>query len=129
MTIYKGYDKIIINSIHFYMCVPGNIKKEDNIMTVSKTAEGSVVTVSVSGRIDSKTAPEFEEQLRSSFDSADKMTVDLADVNYISSAGLRVLLSAHKAMAGKSGLVIKNARKEVMAVFDVTGFSGVLNIE
>ena len=70
-------------------------------MTISKTENGKEVTVSVEGRIDSKTAAEFEKEVRDSFDSFDSMVIDLAKVNYISSAGLRILLTAHKAMSAK----------------------------
>ena len=98
-------------------------------MTISKTENGKEVTVSVEGRIDSKTAPEFEKEVRECFDSFDSMVIDLAQVNYISSAGLRILLTAHKVMSAKEGLKVRNVCKEVMAIFNVTGFSGVLDIK
>lgn len=98
-------------------------------MTISKTENGKEVTVSVEGRIDSKTAPEFEKELKDCFESFDSMVIDLAQVNYISSAGLRILLTAHKAMSAKEGLKVRNVCKEVMAIFNVTGFSGVLDIK
>ena len=98
-------------------------------MTISKTENGKEVTVSVEGRIDSKTAPEFEKELKDCFESFDSMVIDLAQVNYVSSAGLRILLTAHKAMSAKEGLKVRNVCKEVMAIFNVTGFSGVLDIK
>ena len=98
-------------------------------MTISKTENGKEVTVSVEGRIDSKTATEFEKEVRDCFDSFDSMVIDLEKVNYVSSAGLRVLLTAHKTMAAKEGLKVRNVCKEVMAIFNVTGFSGVLDIK
>ena len=98
-------------------------------MTISKTENGKEVTVSVEGRIDSKTAPEFEKKVKDCFESFDSMVIDLAQVNYVSSAGLRILLTAHKAMSAKEGLKVRNVCKEVMAIFNVTGFSGVLDIK
>ncbi|MBR1833010.1 MAG: STAS domain-containing protein [Ruminiclostridium sp.] len=98
-------------------------------MTISKTENGKEVTVSVEGRIDSKTAPEFEKEVKDCFESFDSMVIDLAQVNYVSSAGLRILLTAHKAMSAKEGLKVRNVCKEVMAIFNVTGFSGVLDIK
>ena len=98
-------------------------------MTISKTENGKEVTVSVEGRIDSKIAPEFEKEVKDCFESFDSMVIDLAQVNYVSSAGLRILLTAHKAMSAKEGLKVRNVCKEVMAIFNVTGFSGVLDIK
>ncbi len=98
-------------------------------MTISKTENGKEVTVSVEGRIDSKTAPEFEKEVKDCFESFDSMVIDLAQVNYISSAGLRIILTAHKEMSAKEGLKVRNVCKEVMAIFNVTGFSGVLDIK
>ena len=98
-------------------------------MSISKTENGKEVTVSVEGRIDSKTAPEFEKEVKDCFESFDSMVIDLAQVNYVSSAGLRILLTAHKAMSAKEGLKVRNVCKEVMAIFNVTGFSGVLDIK
>ncbi len=98
-------------------------------MTISKNVNGTETTLKIEGRIDSKTAPEFDSRVRECFDDSEKMVIDLEGVNYISSAGLRVLLAAHKAMAHKNGLRIVNVCKEVKAIFDVTNFSGVLNIE
>lgn len=98
-------------------------------MTINKETNGNEVKIIPEGRIDSKTAPEFEKEVKECFESSDKVVIDLAGVNYISSAGLRVLLTAHKHMSAKGGLRLTNVCKEVRAIFDVTGFSGVLNIE
>lgn len=98
-------------------------------MTINKTKNGKEVTIMIEGRIDSKTASEFESNVKEEFGNSDSMIIDLAKVNYISSAGLRVFLTAHKTMSAKDGLKVINVCKEVMAIFDVTGFSGVLNIE
>ncbi len=98
-------------------------------MTIRKNSDGKEITLIIEGRIDSKTAPEFEDQVKGNIENADRMIIDLAGVNYISSAGLRVFLSAHKSMSAKEGLIIKNVCSEVMAIFEVTNFSAVLNIE
>ena len=97
-------------------------------MKVNKITNGDVFTLTVEGRIDSKTAPEFEKEIKECLEPAEKLVIDLAGVNYISSAGLRVLLTGHKAMAAKGGLKVTNVCKEVMAIFNVTGFAGVLDI-
>ena len=75
------------------------------------------------------TAPELEKELNASLDAADTLTLDFADLAYISSAGLRVLLSAHKAMSSKGGMTVTNVNEIVREVFDVTGFVDILNIE
>lgn len=104
-------------------------KERIKVMTINKTKNGNEVMIRIEGRVDSKTAPEFESSVKEEFGSSDSMVIDLANVNYISSAGLRVFLTAHKSMASKGGLKVINVCKEVMAIFDVTGFSGVLDIE
>ena len=96
-------------------------------MTISKTENGKEVTVSVEGRIDSKTAPEFEKEVKDCFESFDSMVIDLAQVNYVSSAGLRVLLSLHKIMMKKGSMKLVNVNEEVCDVFEVTGFDEILN--
>ena len=85
------------------------------------------MTVAVSGRIDTVTAPELEANLK--FGSVKCIVIDLADVPYMSSAGLRILLTAHKTMLGKGGeLQIANVQSAVKEVLDITGFSGILNL-
>jgi len=97
-------------------------------MTISKEKNGSNLTVAVEGRLDTVTAPQLEKELKEELESAQALTLDFGKLEYISSAGLRVLLSAHKAMAGKGGLTIVGANEIVREVFDVTGFSDILNI-
>lgn len=95
-------------------------------MNITKELNGTSLTVAVSGRLDTMTAPALEQELKLSFGNITELTLDLKDLQYISSAGLRVVLSAHKAMKGN--LVIKNAGPMVMEVFEVTGFSDILTI-
>ena len=91
-------------------------------MKIEKIEEGGRLTLAIEGRIDTITAPELESAL--TYDGVDELVFDLAKVDYISSAGLRVLLSAQKKMMGKS-MKIANPCKPVMEVFDITGFSSI----
>ena len=96
-------------------------------MEIKTKAEGNRLTISVAGRVDTVTAPEFEAGLK--FGDATGVVIDLGDVPYMSSAGLRLLLTAHKTMLGKGGeLQIANVQPSVKEVFDITGFSDILNL-
>ncbi len=97
-------------------------------MTISKKLNGTGLEIALEGRLDTMTAPELEKELNASLDAVDALTLDLASLDYISSAGLRVLLSAHKIMSRKGGMKITNANEIVNEVFDVTGFSDILTI-
>ncbi len=98
-------------------------------MTISKTQNGSVLEVALEGRLDTMTAPELETELKGSMDGAESLVLDLSKLEYISSAGLRVLLSAHKTMSGKGGMKVTNVNEIVREVFEVTGFCDILNLE
>ncbi len=98
-------------------------------MTITKTQTGTDLTVAVSGRLDTLTAPELEKDLFASLDGVQTLTLDFSGLDYISSAGLRLLLNAHKAMAGKGGMKVVHINEVVREVFEVTGFLDVLNIE
>ena len=98
-------------------------------MTITKNQNGSTLEIALEGRLDTMTAPELEAELNRSMPSADSLVMDFAKLDYISSAGLRVLLSAHKVMNTKGGMKIKNVNDVVQEVFDVTGFVDILNIE
>ena len=98
-------------------------------MTITKNLNGSTLEIALEGRLDTMTAPELEAELNRSMPSADSLVMDFAKLDYISSAGLRVLLSAHKVMNTKGGMKIKNVNDVVQEVFDVTGFVDILNIE
>lgn len=98
-------------------------------MTINKTLNGGELTLALEGRLDTMTAPELEAELKKSMDSAQSLTLDFEKLDYISSAGLRVLLSAHKVMAGKGGMKVTHVNEIVQEVFDVTGFSDILVIE
>ena len=104
-------------------------------MKITKSMNGTRLTVAPEGRLDTTTAPDLEKELNASLDGADALTLDFAKLDYISSAGLRVLLSAHKTMSKKgggsapSGMKIVNANEMVKEVFEVTGFADILDIE
>ena len=96
-------------------------------MEINTTTEGSRMTIAVSGRVDTVTAPELEAALK--FGNATCVVLDLANVPYMSSAGLRLLLAAHKTMMGNGGeLQVANAQESVREVLDITGFSDILTL-
>lgn len=97
-------------------------------MTIEKKLNGSELCVALEGRLDTVTAPELEATLKETMTDAETLTLDFSKLEYISSAGLRVLLSAHKVMSRKGGMIIANVNEIVREVFDVTGFSDILNI-
>lgn len=97
-------------------------------MTIEKTQNGTELTVAVVGRLDTTTAPELEKEMRASLDGVTALTFDLSRMEYISSAGLRVLLAAQKIMMKQGTMVCKNVNETVMEVFEVTGFSDILTI-
>jgi len=99
-------------------------------MEIIKTKNGMTLEVKLLGRLDTNTAPELDDNIKKDIDNVEKIELDLKELDYISSAGLRTVLVIHKAMSAKKGkLVIKNIKDEVMEVFDMTGFSSFLNIE
>lgn len=98
-------------------------------MKIEKKQEGSALVIALEGRLDTTTAPELEKELKSSLDGVTDLTLDMSGLDYISSAGLRVLLTAHKAMQKQGSMKVTNVSELVKEVFDVTGFSDILNIE
>ena len=98
-------------------------------MTISKNLQGTNLEIALEGRLDTTTAPELEAELNQSMSGAESLTLDFSKLEYISSAGLRVLLSAHKAMSPKGGMKVTNVNEIVKEVFEVTGFSDILTIE
>ena len=98
-------------------------------MTINKKQEGTALTVALEGRLDTVTAPQLEGELRSSVNGITELIFDLSALDYVSSAGLRVLLSAQKVMNRQGEMKIRNVKPEIMEIFDVTGFVDILNIE
>ena len=98
-------------------------------MTINKIANGSQLTVALDGRLDTTTAPQLDDELKTALDGITKLDFDLANLEYISSAGLRVLLSVQKVMNKQGEMVVKNANEEIKEIFEVTGFVDILTIE
>ena len=98
-------------------------------MTITKTLDGTNLTIALEGRLDTTTSPQLEGELHPDIDSATEVNFDLEKLAYISSAGLRVLLSAQKIMNKQGKMTIRNVCPEIMDIFDVTGFVDILNIE
>lgn len=98
-------------------------------MTINKEKKGSTLNVRLSGRLDTSTAPELQNSISADLEEVNELVMDLKELDYISSAGLRVLLSAHKKMSSKGGMTVINVSETVMEVFDITGFSEILVIK
>ena len=98
-------------------------------MTINKKQDGDKLTIAVEGRLDTVTAPQLETELKASLDGIKDLIFDLAALDYVSSAGLRVLLSAQKTMNKQGKMTVKGANESIMEIFDVTGFIDLLNIE
>ena len=98
-------------------------------MKINKKQDGSKLVIALEGRLDTTTAPDLEKELKTSLDGVTDLTLDLTNLDYISSAGLRVLLSTHKTMMKQGQMKVTNASDIVKEVFDVTGFSDILTID
>lgn len=96
-------------------------------MTINITDNGDEKIVAVEGRIDTVTAPDLEAKLNEIYDSTKKLELDFTGVEYISSAGLRVLLGAQKVMNKSGSMAVSNVNSSVMEVFEITGFSDILS--
>ena len=98
-------------------------------MIITKTADGSELTVALEGRLDTNTSPELETALKASLDGVTALTLDFEKLEYISSAGLRVLLSAQKTMNRQGTMKLTHVNETIMEIFEVTGFSDILTVE
>mgnify|MGYP004698641177 FL=1 len=98
-------------------------------MNIQKDLNGTALTVALEGRLDTTTAPKLEEELRSSIGGVTSLTFDMEKLEYISSAGLRVLLAMQKLMNRQGEMRLRGVNATVMEVFEITGFADVLNIE
>ena len=99
------------------------------MLKIVKNGTGSKISVALEGRLDTVTAPQLENELIGIYNGLDMLEIDAEKLEYISSAGLRVLLSAQKTMNKQGSMVVKNVSEEVMEIFEVTGFSDILTIE
>ena len=98
-------------------------------MNITKKAEDKKLTIGVDGRLDTMTAPELDEELKASLGGVAELVMDFSDLEYISSAGLRVLLSAQKTMNTQGEMTVTGVNDVIMEIFEVTGFSDILTIK
>ena len=98
-------------------------------MKITKALKDSELTIALEGRLDTTTAPDLEAELKQSLDGVTSLIMDFTSLEYISSAGLRVLLAAQKTMNKQGKMVVRHANDTIQEVFEVTGFSDILTIE
>ena len=98
-------------------------------MTIEKKINGEALTLIVSGRLDTQTAPELENEIDSNLSGIKELTFDMTNLEYVSSAGLRVILKAQKAMNAQGSMKLTGVNDNIMEVFDITGFLDILTIE
>ena len=99
------------------------------MLNINKTTENGKALFTLVGRLDTTTAPELEKELKGSLDRVSELTLDFAGLEYISSAGLRVLLAAQKIMNKQGSMKLKNVNETIREIFEVTGFSDILTVE
>lgn len=98
-------------------------------MTITKNLDGATLTLALEGRLDTTTAPQLESEVKDSLTGVTELILDFTALEYISSAGLRVVLSAQKAMNKQGSMVVRGVNEYVMEVLEVTGFADILTIE
>lgn len=99
------------------------------MLNITQTIENGAAVLGLAGRLDTITAPQLEQKLKEVLPAASALTLDCEQLEYVSSAGLRVLLAAHKALADKGGLTLTRVGEAILDIFDVTGFSDILTIQ
>jgi len=99
------------------------------MLKIEKNKNDAELTIALEGRLDTNTSPQLEKELKDEIDGVASLTFDFKGLEYISSAGLRVLLSAQKIMNKQGSMKITNVNSEIMEIFEVTGFSDILDIE
>ncbi len=99
------------------------------MLNIDRQIDADRAVYALAGKMDTLTAPEFESVLAEDMDNVREMTFDFSELEYVSSAGLRVILTAYKTMTGKGSLVLRNVRREIMDIFETTGFIDFLTIE
>jgi anti-sigma B factor antagonist len=98
-------------------------------MQITKTIEKDKLTISLQGRLDTLTAPHLDAEIQGRLEGVKSLVFDFKNLDYISSAGLRILLTAQKIMNKQGKMVVKNASSEIKEIFEVTGFCDILTIE
>ena len=101
---------------------------EEIAMTITKTAENGTLRIALEGRLDTNTAPQLEAELKTSLSGITELELDFSGLEYISAAGLRVLLAAQKTMSRQGKMTIRNVNETIMEVFEITGFVEILTI-
>ena len=99
------------------------------MLKIEKNKNDAELTIALEGRLDPNTSQQLEKELKDEIDGVASLTFDFKALEYISSAGLRVLLSAQKIMNKQGSMKITNVNSEIMEIFEVTGFSDILDIE
>lgn len=99
------------------------------MLEIQKKQNSNALVLALQGRLDTTTAPQLEETLKDSLDSVTELTLDFADLQYISSAGLRVILSAQKTMNKQGSMKLCHVNSDIMEVLEITGFADILTIE
>ncbi len=99
------------------------------MLNINKVKDGTTLTISIEGRLDTTTAPQLENVVNAEIEGVSELIYDLKALDYISSAGLRVLLSSQKVMNKQGSMIVKNVSEEVLEIFEVTVFSDIFNIE
>lgn len=98
-------------------------------MNIVKTSEGSKLTLALEGRLDTTTAPQLETEVKGSLTGVTELVLEFSQLEYLSSAGLRVILAAQKIMNKQGQMVIRHVNETILEVFEVTGFTDILTIE
>lgn len=98
-------------------------------MTITKTVEGTTLHIALEGRLDTTTAPQLEAEVKRSVEGISSLEFDFKALDYLSSAGLRVILAAQKIMNKQGRMVIRHVNETIMEVFEITGFTDILTIE
>lgn len=98
-------------------------------MKITKTQKGNCLYLALEGRLDTNTAPELEVAIKGSIEGIEELTIDMQSLDYLSSAGLRVLLGAQKTMNKQGSMRVTHVNDTIMEIFDVTGFADILTID
>ena len=99
------------------------------MLEIKDSKNGTTQTITIAGRLDTQTAPELEGFLKTALDGVEHLVFDISGLQYVSSAGLRVILAAQKSMSKKGDMVVKHPTESVSEIFEVTGFSDILTVE
>ena len=99
------------------------------MLNIKESIQNGTAIFALAGRLDTVTAPELETKIKNALPGLNKLTLDLANLDYVSSAGLRVFLSAYKAMKAQGEMKVCNVKEAVMEVFEITGLSDILTVE